>query len=803
MKALLILVAVAGVIAAGVFRIAQTPIVDLGTITGSIARAHAELPVDDPVPAPKSERLGAPLLIAANDTVSSNSPPPLVMAQSGSFQSGSSPSSAIQLPDLPQADRVAQTSLLPITPAAQPQPAQSQPAQTQPANQPMPARQAAAPQPGQVAGQTAPVVDESALRYFAAHGDTARLQAEISRLRALYPTWTPPTDPLAGRTTTDSQLESMWALYAQGRYEEVRQAIAARQAREQGWQPPADLLDRLKLAEARATLTAASNSKDYDNVIRIAADNPSLLTCSEVDVLWRLAEAFARTDKQSRARDAYLYVLNTCDGAAERFATVQKASELLPPAMVDELLAKERTVANGQPEFEPLRDDLARRYIGEANDDPKITVDPKYVTRVEQLAGKGAAPDQLLIAWYDYRHDNLGGAERWFRQAFGKAPEASSAEGLALTLIRQKSPLEAESVLYKWRDTSDETRAAYLAAVANLLAIDPPPVLPDDVLARMAPPVISARNAPAAQQFGWYARAMRQPKTAAEWFAAALAWKPDDESSAYGLALTRFDLGDKAGLAQLQRQWGERSARIMEVGRPATAQRAPLPGTRPPESALVAQPQSPGLVRREMQPASNYEMEPRSAPVRVASAPARPAPARAAAPSTRGCALEDMRTATTPEQSLTRGWCLMDLKRPLEAVQAFQAASTSTSSTVRSDAAYGSSLAYLRVGLTDQASAAAATAHQNNTRAVELQSAILSDRAVNAFKLGRYQEALIALDQRARIVPEQTDLMLLRGYAYMKMGRKPDALRIFEALAAIGNPEGQRAMAAIVWPDNG
>lgn len=33
-------------------------------------------------------------------------------------------------------------------------------------------------------------VDESALRYFASKGDTARLEAEIARLRALYQNWT-------------------------------------------------------------------------------------------------------------------------------------------------------------------------------------------------------------------------------------------------------------------------------------------------------------------------------------------------------------------------------------------------------------------------------------------------------------------------------------------------------------------------------------------------------------------------------------------------------------------------------------
>ena len=68
-------------------------------------------------------------------------------------------------------------------------------------------------------------VDETALRYFAAQGDTARLAAEIARLRQLYPNWTPPTDPLAVPLNSDRQLENMWELYAAGRLSEVRRAI--------------------------------------------------------------------------------------------------------------------------------------------------------------------------------------------------------------------------------------------------------------------------------------------------------------------------------------------------------------------------------------------------------------------------------------------------------------------------------------------------------------------------------------------------------------------------------------------------
>ena len=139
----------------------------------------------------------------------------------------------------------------------------------------------------------------------------------------------------------------------------------------------------------------------------------------------------------------------------------------------------------------------------------------------------------------------------------------------------------------------------------------------------------------------------------------------------------------------------------------------------------------------------------------------------------------------------------MEVNRPMEAVRFFDVAYASSSADVRSDAAYGKSLAYLRVGLTDKASVAAADAPQTNARAVELQSAILANRAVNAFKLGRYREVLLTLDQRAQIAPEQTDLMALRGYAHLNLGRLADARRIFQALADVGDKAGQRGLADI------
>ncbi|MCH4545213.1 cellulose synthase [Rhizobium changzhiense] len=699
-------------------------------------------------------------------------------------------------PDTPEPDAAAQQ------PAAPP-PVASQPAAPQTAAQPAPVTPPIVSEPPapQQAAAPPPAVDESALRYFASRGDKLRLQAEISRLQALYPNWVPPADPLAVPQNGDKQLEAMWQLYSDGRYAELRKAVADRQAADAGWQPPADLLDRLDVAEARARLVNASDLKQYATVVDTAAATPSLLTCSEIDILWRVAEAFIRTERVQRGQDAYTYILKNCTNPAERQATVEKASTLLSYQPMQALLALEKPAADGSREFDAIRDNLARRFMAEGNDDPNLAIAPDYVAHLEKLAGtEGLASDALLLGWYQLRRNNDANAEKWFRAARAKQDSAAASQGLALALIARKAPEEAEEVMFRWRADSDDATSTYLAATANLMALQPPADLAEDVLHRIATEVIARKSVPTAQQFGWYARSLNQFQTAARWFETALAWKPDDEPSAYGLVITRDQLSDRKGVLDLQRAWAGRSTRITNLE--DTSSLTPNVVTPPPaKGALVAQ--------QPAQPTQRPPAEPLPAERRVTLQPVSEVVVRAARPAmdtvtvprgprqTRGCSTTIDAGQLKPADALSRGWCLMDINRPMEAISAFEAALQSPSRKVREDAAYGQSLAYLRAGLSGNAAVAATKAPQNRQRAAELQVAILADRALSAFDAGRYRETLIYLDQRAQLQQERIDLMVLRGYSYLNLKMYGDATRIFEAAAATGSRDAARGLADV------
>jgi tetratricopeptide (TPR) repeat protein len=141
-----------------------------------------------------------------------------------------------------------------------------------------------------------------------------------------------------------------------------------------------------------------------------------------------------------------------------------------------------------------------------------------------------------------------------------------------------------------------------------------------------------------------------------------------------------------------------------------------------------------------------------------------------------------------------QAWRLMQLDRPTEAAAAFRAMLATGSARERSDAAYGLSLAYLKLGLTTEADTAASAAPQTNERVSEIRLAVLGQRIQAAYNAGDYTDALIDLDSRARLAPELTYLMSLRGWSYYHLERYEEAERLFEALVASGNQDAVSAL---------
>ena len=639
-----------------------------------------------------------------------------------------------------------------------------------------------------------PQVDESALRYFASQGDTRRVNAEIARLRALYPNWTPPSDlsQLSGAAAAapDPLIERLWNLYREDRIAEVRAAIAERQSSDPNWKAPEELVTALETVEARRRLTNASDTGKWRTVLQVATEAPSLLTCVNVDVLWRVAEAFARTDQPNRTRDVYTYLLQNCANPGERLATLQKALTLLPEQQMTALLQFERKTGESPDDFTSIRDELARRRVERASLDSKVTASAEDLAVVERLIqNTNEAGPLLILGWYNYHHGNPARGLELFKTALDRNGGTKAAEGYAMSLRALERLSDAEAFAYEWRERAPENMKIYLDVATALLSQDPPPRLEPSVIARIVPVVTAQRFSDAAQALGWYSYNTEQIRTARDWFRTALTWKADEEASAYGLALTTQRLTDRAGFNAVVAQWRGRSQRIADladganpasrrqpvVTQPVVAQ-APMP--EPIESPPPVQPRQVTVERVETeQTFARTEDNVRRRQTQARSALGR------------NCAMTRNPAGLSGDSALTRGWCLMEINRPMEAVAAFDQATATGSSRAREEAAYGKSLAYLRKNLTSEAAIAAAEAPQTRERRVELGASILTQRALASYRDGRYVETLLALSERARIVPEQNDLLLIRGWSYLKLGRYNDAEKVFRAVQQTGYSE--------------
>ena len=218
------------------------------------------------------------------------------------------------------------------------------------------------------------------LRYFARQGDTRRLDAEIARLKAIYPEWQPPARPFRARGLFRPRTRPHVAALlrrAAMRMSARRSPTAPRQGARMGAAAGA-LVQLLDQADTRIRLTNASDAKQWNAVVSIAAKAPSLLTCDYVDVLWRVAEAFAKTDRPNRAEDAYTYILTNCDEPEERLATVQKAVDLLPEADVDKLFASSAATNSSPPATTRIR-----QRVGKIAETETGIADPADLARLE------------------------------------------------------------------------------------------------------------------------------------------------------------------------------------------------------------------------------------------------------------------------------------------------------------------------------------------------------------------------------------------------------------------------------------
>lgn len=451
------------------------------------------------------------------------------------------------------------------TPAAAPAP------QVKPVANPadLAARPSATPSP---ALRAAPILgdgegpDESALRYYAQLGQMDRVNTEIERLVRLYPGWTPPLDLFNGEPPGNPDEDVYWELFAADKIDELRAAMDARKKEEPGWQPSRDLGNKMRRKELRMRIMAFwKEGRLQDLVDYVKADGYNA-DDADVEMLWTIAEAFAKTKQTTEAVSVYLSILKSGADQPARLATVQKAMANLRMNEVEKLIAAGRVDANGRSEFSPIMVDIVRARISAYLHDERVEKIPGNELAVFQDYAKTSTdPNQPgLVAWYYYKVKSFRDALEWFKVSLERGGDAMIAHGLAHSLRELDMRRETEEVAFAWREPLVNNLILFVDILERDLTLEFPPYVEPDRLARYAKVTMDVASGEGAQALAWYAYNSCQYEVAEQWFQRAVAWFPK-EATVYGYALTLKKLKRDKQYWDLMNRYDGLFGKVLEI----------------------------------------------------------------------------------------------------------------------------------------------------------------------------------------------------------------------------------------------
>jgi tetratricopeptide (TPR) repeat protein len=379
--------------------------------------------------------------------------------------------------------------------------------------------------------------DDSALRYYMAMKQMERVDAELQRLKRLYPDWQPPENLYEALHLTVEDEQPLWDLFASNRMEELLAAINDRKRTEPGWSPSSDLARKIERREVRSKLMDLFQKGMLAELIGLFAE--SEVDETDVEMIWVVAEAHARSKNTREAVATYAIILRTSRDSEQRIATIQKAMSTLRMVDVEQLIAMGKTDAAGRSEFHPIQTDITRQRISAFLHDERPERIPEAEMKAFEEFARGAEdPNQPgLVGWYYYKIKSFRDSLEWFKLALQKGGDAMIAHGLAHSLRELGMYRETEEVAYAWRDPLVNNAILFIDILERDLTKQIPPWIEPERLHRYAQVTMDLGSGEGAQGLGWYAYNTCQFQTAYEWFQRAVAWSPK-EATVYGLALS-------------------------------------------------------------------------------------------------------------------------------------------------------------------------------------------------------------------------------------------------------------------------
>ncbi|MEM1365645.1 MAG: hypothetical protein AAGH82_07820 [Pseudomonadota bacterium] len=635
-----------------------------------------------------------------------------------------------------------------------------------------------APLPAAQSNVQASAPDLSALRYYANRGEAQNYALEVARLRVFHPGWMPPASPDMLLQSSDEN--DLWALYGNDDLDGIEQALRARKARQPGWQPSAELREKVANKAARFRLIAADEADRWSDVLSLSRTLTGKALGSDIDLRWRVARAQALTGQSGDALDTYAAIVTDFTEPRLQHATLAKAIAIMGAMPLADII-RDAELPIEQGVRGHYRTELTRQQLvataGGALSRELLQADvAHFEARVKsdqtQTDDKLAADDAALLGWYYTAKSQPEAARGWFDLSIARGKDdLKTTEGLILALVSMEpevrlddgqAPRDAALKLVRplWSKTDDLGRR-FIDLVSDDLYSEPPKVVDADLLQMVSKATLKLSSPEGAEALAWYAYNVRQYDAGHVWFDKALSWE-ESESRLLGQLLSHLAKGDETpAIAIAERHGAKYSSLNRALEKHELAKRQAVKDQR-----------ATGSIRSAVRPARISKSQ-RVSPIVAAHKRGDHATC---------LRLIEARKNHGADVMQMKGWCLMMAGRPSEAASAFEQAQRLKGGRNRRDSAYGIALAALRAGHTEQALLAARgeglTDQQRRTISLEA----LTQRARAAFNRRDYAASLYSLNLRRQLAAEPRDLGMLRGWSHYHLGRRQDAKAVFARL---------------------
>ena len=193
---------------------------------------------------------------------------------------------------------------------------------------------------GTATAGSAPVLDPvetAALYYYARERQTERVDAEITRLQALYPGFVPPQNLYIAADRIVPDESNLWEMFANDDFTGIDAEIIQRKAADAAWDATPDFQSKLMRKKLRVRMKELTEAKDWLALSDLSASIDPV-TETDVDLVWMSVDALSETgnrDGLARALRGLLTREGTSRLSDEHLVvTLQKALRDFPASEV-------------------------------------------------------------------------------------------------------------------------------------------------------------------------------------------------------------------------------------------------------------------------------------------------------------------------------------------------------------------------------------------------------------------------------------------------------------------------------------